>query len=521
MMSIQPGYLALTHSQMRFASDQADYYDDRLVVKLRPATPDRAMAMSRFAGGGRSSIAAAAGAGMSMLDQLDRGGMIKRITPLDVGASLAAAESRRLGAVAFAFSAAVPSSPQPRAVTGLQIIQTRNDADLTGLQMALGEDPSVEFVARVPKRWLTAVKKKKKKRARKKSIKKAAAKRSPATKRKKTAKKKAPGIAATPPSPLVMWNLQKIRWLEAREAGFNDASSIRVAVLDTGIDLTHPDLPGSDIDYIFDYGTEEASASDVDIVGHGTHVTGTIGALINGDIGIHGICNCRLSQYKIFEDEPQFSGIENGWHVYDYFVDPEAYHLALARCLDDGVNVVNLSIGGFAPPSPAELLLFEDLLNNNVCVVAAMGNEDTFTPSYPAAIDGVIAVGASRPNDDRADFSNKGDHIDLLAPGEDIWSTLPTYPGHTRQYHNPGTGQIITADRETMYDAWPGTSMASPHVAAAAALMLHQDNTLTPAQIRNLVNSTAVKVPAMGGNDFTNLHGHGRLDLLNLAAAVP
>src|SRR5437868_7034850 len=99
-----------------------------------------------------------------------------------------------------------------------------------------------------------------------------------------------------------MWNLAKIEWEKAREDGLNTATGIRVAVLDTGIDLTHPDLPGPSITYIHDYPESSASTTDRDIVGHGTHVSGTIRALINNSIGINGICDCDLSVYKIFGD---------------------------------------------------------------------------------------------------------------------------------------------------------------------------------------------------------------------------
>src|SRR3712207_2779397 len=110
--------------------------------------------------------------------------------------------------------------------------------------------------------------------------------------------------AGVPPAAALMWNLRKIRWPEARALpGFQDAQNIRVGVLDTGVDPNHPDLEGIVQGYRFSYPDLPLAPSDQDIVGHGTHVSGTIAAKINNDVGINGICTPRLLVWKIFSGE--------------------------------------------------------------------------------------------------------------------------------------------------------------------------------------------------------------------------
>jgi subtilisin family serine protease len=391
------------------------------------------------------------------------------------------------------FAAAVRPKVADDPNAGVSLVELYRDQDTHALEAELRRDPTVESVSRVPIRYLVAKKKK------------------------ASPKKSSPAVAA--PSASSLWNLAKIRWAEARQkTGFKDATNIKVAVLDTGIDIGHPDMP-TIANYEFAHPTNANASSNRDIIGHGTHVSGTIAARINNSVGINGICNCKLSMFKIFDDTPD-------WHpqagYFAYFVDPVMYQRALSRCLTLKMNVINLSIGGGGAPSPNEQLLFSKLIQAGTSVVAAMGDENSSRPSYPAAIPGVIAVGATSINDMRASFSNFGGHITLVAPGAGIWSTLPTYAGNmgyrSRPTSPPQPDFTRPLPRDRDYASWDGTSMASPHVAAAVALLLAKSSTLMPTVVKKKLQTTAVKVAGMQGQNFTQEYGYGRLDLVKLLA---
>lgn len=315
-----------------------------------------------------------------------------------------------------------------------------------------------------------------------------------------------------------MWNLKRIEWKAARSSSkFKEPKTVTVAVLDTGIDLIHPKFKGRKIGYVYLHPSDKKASSDKDLVGHGTHVSGTITARIT-NIDVDGICDCKLKVWKIFTDRPVFIR-ELG--LYMYVVDPIMYRRALADCVEENVQVINLSIGGPEAPDAAEQALFDNLLGNGTVIVAAMGNErkDGSPVSYPAAIKGVIAVGATAKGDTIAGFSSAGPHISLSAPGEDIWSTLPTYEGQTGfklKYNGGRPAPGAPLSRKTLYDAWQGTSMATPHVTAACAVRVASKGAAKPAEMKSSLEAAAEKVPGMGGSSSTNDFGHGILNLLKL-----
>jgi Subtilase family len=278
------------------------------------------------------------------------------------------------------------------------------------------------------------------------------------------------------------WGLRAIRWFQAQ---IPDAAEVLVAIADTGVDESHPDLDGVVAEY------HHVGLAATDAVGHGTHVSGIAAALTNNGIGITGVSNARVALWKIFADTPT-----NG----DFYVDGTRYLRALDEIARSGARALNLSIGGTAS-SQTEQLLFDRLDAAGVTVAAAMGNEyDNGNPTeYPAAYTGVLAVGASAENDERAVFSNTGSHIGIVAPGVNILSTLPT----RRSPYRP----------ETEYASWSGTSMATPHVAAAAALVAAEHSDWTPSDVKAHLRETTAKVPAMGGRQRTNEYGDGLLDL--------
>lgn len=129
----------------------------------------------------------------------------------------------------------------------------------------------------------------------------------------------------------------------------------------------------------------------------------------------------------------------------------------------------------------------------------------------------MVAVGATSYDDSRASFSNIGGHITLSAPGVGIWSTLPTYPGRRGNLArlSPNGTWIPGAPlaREVHYAAWQGTSMAAPHVSAAAALIRAGNPDLSAAQVYQRLQAAVDTVPGMAGKPFTPAFGAGRLNL--------
>jgi subtilisin family serine protease len=282
----------------------------------------------------------------------------------------------------------------------------------------------------------------------------------------------------------LQWGLRAIEWFQS---SIPDAREIRVGVMDTGIDVRHPDLKDVEMDY------DHGGLSGDDMVGHGTHVAGIITANANNAVGISGVASCKLSVWKIFPDEP----IEG-----EFYVDHERYWQALRQAELSGVRVVNLSIGGTIPEQ-VESLLFRRLQRKGITVVAAMGNEyhEGNPTSYPAAYGDVISVGSIAETRRRSTFSNTGRHIDLVAPGSNVLSTVPMRRSPYRA--------------ETAYAAWSGTSMATPHVAGAAALLATRFPEKSGTEIREQLRDTALKIPAMKDRSWTREYGSGLLSVTN------
>jgi subtilisin family serine protease len=276
---------------------------------------------------------------------------------------------------------------------------------------------------------------------------------------------------------------------------------VGVAVIDTGIAGDLPDFRISNTDkrsrVIGSAVVNPDATTAGDRYGHGTHVAGIIAALANNDVGITGVVDCRLSIWKVFDDEPD---PEDG----EYYVDMDRYLKALRAMEEAHVSALNLSLGG-TESSQVEALLMKRLAKAGVCVFAAMGNEyEEGNPTeYPAAYATVWAVGAVNAASQRAEFSNTGKHIHIAAPGVGILSTLP----HTRS----------KARNETNYASWDGTSMATPYVSGAAMLLCAQGVHKTPKSIARRLASTATRLKGMGPKSKSTSFGAG---LLNLEKAL-
>lgn len=286
------------------------------------------------------------------------------------------------------------------------------------------------------------------------------------------------------------------------------SSSITIAVLDGGLKLDHPDISerlwinsseineGVDDDnngYVDDfYGWDFVNDDDdpTDDNGHGANVAGIIGAESNNNLGYTGVdWNARIMVCKITDDE--------GFGFYTWWSE------AIYYAVNNGANVINMSVGGYSFSS-----LMRDAIDyaydNGVTVVASAGNDDNSTFQYPAAYQNTIAVGSTDANDERTSpffwsstsGSSYGNHIDVVAPGNYIYG--------------------LNFQSNTNYNSyWGGTSQASPIVAGLSALLLAQDPSRTPDDIRNIIRSTAedqVGDPSEDTPGYDIYYGYGRVN---------
>jgi len=271
------------------------------------------------------------------------------------------------------------------------------------------------------------------------------------------------------------------------------SAGVTVAVIDTGADYAHPDvaaalLPGRNLVSTPSAGCA-ATTTAQDDNGHGTHVSGTIAAVGNNGRGIAGMAfGVRVLPFKVSDCK----GV-------GYTSDTAT---AITTATDGGARVINLSLGSDSPSTTLQAAVDHATARGSL-VVAAAGNCGVTTTrcptanvaSYPAAFPNALAVGATDSNDQPANFSTAGVNVAVSAPGVAILSTYPT----TLPSTVPG------------YAIFSGTSMATPHVAGLAALLLSSVPTATVAQLRTAIVSTAKDVGPPGVDTKT---GSGRIDSL-------
>ncbi|MFX1503468.1 MAG: S8 family peptidase, partial [Promethearchaeota archaeon] len=255
------------------------------------------------------------------------------------------------------------------------------------------------------------------------------------------------------------------------ELGSHD---VKVALVDTGIDYTHPDLSENYISLGYDWVNNDNDPMDDHY--HGTHCAGTIAAAVNNNLGVAGISNVSIFAEKAF------NAFGQGTHV--------NCRLALMHAVDMGADIISCSWGG----NTASTTLLEGIdyaINHGVMVIAAAGNSNSNESHYPAAYPQVVSVAATNENDTKAYFSNYGDWVDISAPGVNIISTVP--------YETQGV----------YYKLASGTSMATPHVAGLSALVKSAFPSMNSSQIESLIYDCALD---LGDSGFDPFYGYGRID---------
>jgi len=313
-----------------------------------------------------------------------------------------------------------------------------------------------------------------------------------------------------------MWNLNDVddTDIDAPEAWdiSTNGTGVLVGVVDTGVDYNHEDLhgnmwqnpneiPGNNIDddgngWIDDiYGVDcyNMDGDPMDDNGHGTHVAGTIGAIGNNGIGVVGVAwNAKIVALKFLNAD--------GWGYVSDAICAMEYFRSIMQTEKVNKGILNASWGGHGY-SRALYDEIKALMRDGVLFIAAAGNNSDDTdiyPEYPAAynLPNIISVCASDTNDERATFSNYGtSSVDLCAPGVYIWSTIP---GNN-------------------YDAYSGTSMATPHVTGAAAVLWTKYPRFNWKKIKALILNGVDKPSGLANTSLTE----GRLNLYNSLTVDP
>ena len=306
-------------------------------------------------------------------------------------------------------------------------------------------------------------------------------------------------MASSSLDPDFQWNLIDV----GAEKAWNytqGRSKIVVAVIDSGIDFSHPDLMNQswrNSDEIPDNGIDDDRNGYVDdIVGwdfrdddkdpspghkHGTFIAGLIAADDDNHISVGIAPKIKLMAIRFLDDNLEFGGQD-----WDMFAE------ALDYAVNNGASIIQLSIEAYGVPPESFHEAIKRAYNSGVVVVSVTGNlRDDVT--YPGKYEEVIAVSATNKSRHIAEFSSPGEQNEICAPGERVYSIYP----------NKWTPQIGS-----------GTSFAAPLVAGAIALMLSLNNTLTIETIRSILHDTCTDL-GTSGND--PIFGYG---LLNVPAAL-
>jgi hypothetical protein len=257
------------------------------------------------------------------------------------------------------------------------------------------------------------------------------------------------------------------------------SSSVTIAVVDSGVDSSHPDLTSK---LVAGWNFVNNTANTADDYGHGTAVAGTAAAATNNGVGIAGVSwNAMIMPLLVLDStgSASYSNVAS----------------AIQYAADHGVRIINVSLGGTAVSSTLQSAINYAWNKGSVVFAAAMNNSSS-TPYYPAACTYVVAVSATEPTGTLASFSNFGSYIDLAAPGDNILTTMQ------------GGG----------YGTWYGTSFAAPIAASVGALALSVKPGISASALVSLLENNAD--PLGGYTGWNQYFGYGQVDAYRAVAAA-
>ena len=278
------------------------------------------------------------------------------------------------------------------------------------------------------------------------------------------------------------------------------SSEVVVAVLDTGVDTTHPDLQGQLVPgYDFVRNTPQV----IDGNGHGTHVAGTIAARSNNTVGVAGVAwKSKIMPVRVLGESDDMFMLSRGL----LFASGRCVFNALGEsvCPQQKAQVINMSLGRSDRDNPCIVYEFDYLEReilarvaaDKVTLIASAGNDNCPSTYYPAADPSTIAVSATDPYDRITGYSNYSLEIWVAAPG-----------GDTKNYG--WDGGVISTWPGGSYNSLQGTSMAAPHVSGVAALILAANPELTPTDVRLILRATATD---LGYDGWDSFYGYGLVD---------
>ena len=322
------------------------------------------------------------------------------------------------------------------------------------------------------------------------------------------------------------WDIRRVKADEAWEVTSGSHNTV-VAIIDTGIAWNHPDL-APNVEYTACYNTLSSCSQYPDVHWHGTHVAGTVAAAFGGGKAVGVGPNLGLASYNVFE---WYYDVEDAKWYYVAFDGP--IFAAMLDAAEQEFDVINMSLGGYSLRSGggsasinAWNRVADYVSKQGVTIVASAGNDglDLNGPltHVPSDVTGIINVGATGIRTDPfypqegaydvfAFYSNYGAPLTMTAPGGDLGPEEPSYPYWWyfvfSTYVYPDSGCAATASCPFGYAWAAGTSMASPHVAGAAGLLMDLNPGLNPNQVTSILKQTAENIGSR------QLFGHGMLDV--------